>query len=224
MSNVIPFLTANYKWILALVSLILFNLGNGLKDYPTLASRLLWVHALLDRLSIVTNANSPRTFKMLGTRSKPPVGKTVVSGVIGAPVAALLPFLLLLSASCSCFTPATRNTPQCVILNNIIDCSEDVVIANLGPAVSKIIQSYIAAPNQSPNWTALDAALEAAGIKDGGCIIAQLQADFLGAVKADPAYAASVKDAAVAFNAYKARHGLSKVQYRVKSGGKVVVL
>lgn len=140
-------------------------------------------------------------------------------------IAIALLFSLTTLSGCSCWTPEKRNDPACAVLHQIIDCTTDVVMSNLGPAVIGMIQTYVSDPNQTPNWDGLVAALEAAGIKDGGCLVAQIQADYLTKPAMGTAYQASATAAKNALSQYKARHKLTGVQYKVKtSSGKIVLL
>lgn len=224
MQHLLELWQANKIWIIPMLSWLALDLANGLKKYPGASSRFLWLHGLLDRLSVHSNADAPGTFKMPLKRSKRPGSTGGASGRIPA-AAALLPFLFLAS-SCQCFKAETRNTPACAILNQIIDCTTDAVLSNLGPSVVAMIRTFVADPNQTPNWEGLTDALIAAGIKDGGCIIAQLQADFLKLNKpsADPVMMAARKSAANALARFKQKNGISNVRYKVKVAGEEVLL
>lgn len=142
------------------------------------------------------------------------------------PILSLLALVMALTTlpGCGCFTPEKRNDPVCVVLHQVIDCSVDVVQKNLGPAVVALIRTYVGDPSQTPNWDGLITALEGAGIKDGGCIIAQLMADFIGKPTADPARMLRAKEAISAFDRYKIKHNLVGVKYKVIVDGKAVLL
>lgn len=142
------------------------------------------------------------------------------------PILSILAIVLALGtlSSCQCFQPETRNTPACAVLHQIIDCTKDAVLSNLSPPIAALIRSYLSDPNQTPNWDGLISALEGAGIKDGGCIIAQLMADFVNKPSSDPMRMVRAKEALSALDRYKARHNIAGVKYKVMVDGKAVTL
>ena len=94
---------------------------------------------------------------------------------------AILVGLTVLLASCACFKPETRNNPECAILNQIVDCTESAVMA-LAPQFLPIIKQLLAEATGAGgqiDWTRVEKALISIGIKDGGCILAELAKDFL---------------------------------------------
>lgn len=141
------------------------------------------------------------------------------------PILSLLALVVALTAlpGCGCFTPEKRNEPACAVLHQVIDCTTDA-LKNIGPVVAAMIRTYVSDPNQTPNWDGLIGALEGAGIKDGGCIVAQLMADFIGKPSADPMRMVRAKEALSAFERYKFRHQIAGVKYKVIVDGKVVLL
>lgn len=63
-------LQANWLWLL--VAVVIPSILNGLRKKGVRAGLIGFFEMLLDRLSVLTNKNSPNTIKMLGTRSQKP--------------------------------------------------------------------------------------------------------------------------------------------------------
>lgn len=108
--------------------------------------------------------------------------------IVTPPVAVLIPFLLvsgLLMSSCACWKPEHRNDTGCAILHQVIDCSKDAAISNLGPAVAGIVSEFMTGQT-NVDWDGVLQRLEATGIKDGGCIIASLENDLLSKASMSP--------------------------------------
>lgn len=126
------------------------------------------------------------------------------------------------SASCQCWQPQHKNDVGCIVLHQIIDCTTGEIV-QLGSPVASVIETYIAGQT-SVDWGALEGALEAAGIKDTGCILAQLENDF---VKKAPrllklAGPEHFEAKASSFHSYfadwKMRHGLTGVRFKLADG------
>lgn len=92
----------------------------------------------------------------------------------------LLPFFLFMTG-CVCFQPAHRNDPQCAVLNQVVDCTEQAVIQNIAQ-FKPLVQQLIAeakGENGAIDWTKVEKGLGGIGIKDGGCILADLEKDYM---------------------------------------------
>lgn len=212
MSSVLHYLVSNWKWMAPVLGYILLNIANGLTSHPDLAN---WLHRTVDFITLTTHSDSPGTFKMLFTKSKPPLTKLqpITPTNPTARVAAIIPILFVpsfvLLSSCACWQPEHRNDPGCVIVHQIIDCTGD----NLPTSIAGVILAYISG-TASPDWNFVLAQLENAGVKDGGCILAQLLNDYAAKPGAAPekAKAKSMSDMLVSF---KAKLGIPDVKYKV---------
>lgn len=93
----------------------------------------------------------------------------------------LLVIFSLAVPSCICFQPAHRNDPQCAILNQVVDCTEDAVQALL-PQFKPMVKQLIAEATGEGgkiDWTQVEKGLGSLGVKDGGCILADVEKDYL---------------------------------------------
>lgn len=82
---------------------------------------------------------------------------------------------------CQCFQAAHRNDAQCAVINQIVDCTETAVVQNVSqfkPVVQQLIALATGAGGQI-DWTRVETALETMGVKDGGCILASIEHDYL---------------------------------------------
>jgi len=178
----------------------------------------------LDYISFVTKKDSPGTFKAPFKASKKPDSISDVTVLKGTSL--LLAFAALalgtFVAGCACYTPQARNDKTCIVLHQIIDCTQDAALQNLAPLAVAII-GEILNNQQSPNWPAIEARIEGAGIKDGGCILAQLEADFAGRPTADKERATKAKAVSDMLLRFKEKRGMLDVKYKVKVGDKVVL-
>jgi hypothetical protein len=80
-------------------------------------------------------------------------------------------------AGCQCWQPEHRNEPACAILHEVIDCTKDAALSTLAPAAAKVIAGLLSA-NPTADWNEALRSLEDAGIKDGGCVLAYVQAEL----------------------------------------------
>jgi len=199
MTALIAWFAAHWSEVTATAGALwtLLSIINGAIKSPEAKT---WIGKILDGLSYIKRAEAPGSVKVPFKLSK----RGGASGASGKLPVALLPFLLvssLLASGCSCFKPETRNTPGCAILHNIIDCTVDAITGGLAQSAQAIVAQYING-NASVDWDGLLASLEAAGIKDGGCILAQLENQFVGKMKAgngDAAKTGQVSQALVRF-------------------------
>jgi len=204
----------------ALVAGLLYaalNLANALVKGPEAKG---FIGKLIDALSILTRKEASGTLKMPLAKSKSRAGKMELP-------AALFPFIAVplagvLLASCACFGPEKKDSLGCIIVRQIIDCTVDVV-KDLAPSVAGIVGSYINGAG-TPDWDALLVRLEALGIRDAGCILAQLENDFITKPQSGPDAAMKAKGAMDAFAQWKAKHGISSdVKFKIMAGGKEVL-
>lgn len=206
---IIDFYKHNAVWLTPLILGVLANLYNGLSKYPVQQSLVKWV---IDVLSLVSKSDSAGTFKLPFKGSKVPAGKKHMrTGAVSATAVILMPFLLFTLAGCACWTPEHRNDKGCAILHQIIDCTTDV-IKDLAPSVVGIITGAISG-NASPDWDALYTRLEAMGIKDGGCILAQLENDFITKPAASPDHMMKAKQVSSMLSKFKDHYQLQDVKY-----------
>lgn len=211
----------NWSWELPVLIVILTNVVNGLTAHPQLQT---WLHVIIDRLSILTHADSPGTFKLPLKASPAPLSWASTTPSSGEKLSLLLPPLLFImlgaTPGCACWQPAHRNDTGCAVLHQIIDCSVDV-IKGMSRPVAAIIENYLA-NNIRPDWDFISKQLEALGTKDGGCILAQLIADFESKMSTSPEAAHKAQIYASAMTDWKDKHGIPGVKYKlVGEDGKV---
>lgn len=100
--------------------------------------------------------------------------KTVLNVVV-------LAFIALTVPSCACWQPQHRNDPGCAVLHNVVDCSVaevQAIIPEFKPLVVQLIVEATGADGKI-DWTTVEKGLAAFGLKDGGCILADIEKDFL---------------------------------------------
>jgi hypothetical protein len=125
---------------------------------------------------------------------------------------------------CACWTDETKkNTPACVAEHDVVDCTEGAVEAVL-PALAQIVLGFIT-QGIAVDWSAVTADAESLGLKDGGCLLAEIQA-LLNTPSATPAMVAVRRSASDTFGNYKTKHfGTRLVKFKVKlKDGTVVTL
>lgn len=200
----LEFCQANWKLIAGLLYAAL-NLANAVVKGPEAKSV---VGKLIDALAFLTRKDADGTLKI-------PLARSKAGSNAKMKLPALLPLLpLVLLASCACWQPEHRNDKGCAILHSVIDCTKDALTKQLGRTVSSIIAGFLAG-NVSVDWDMLLTRLEEAGIKDGGCILAQIQNDLLSKPAASPTDGERAKIVAGALARWKVKHGLDGVKYRV---------
>lgn len=122
--------------------------------------------------------------------------------------AIVLTFFALAVPSCACFQAAHRNDPQCAIIGQVVDCTEAAVMANttqFKPLVQQLIAEATGAGGKI-DWTIVEKGLGSIGVKDGGCILALIQNDYLtAAVSASPELLAARASYTEDFAAYRSK-------------------
>jgi hypothetical protein len=141
---------------------------------------------------------------------------------------AILSFALLSQAGCTCFQPAHRNDPGCAILNDIVDCTESAVEANVGqfePVILQLIAKATGADGKI-DWTSVDAGLVDVGVKDGGCTLAQIELDYgtpTAKMSASPKIMAAKESYHAGFAEYRSKRW-PNVKFKVKKADGTTVL
>lgn len=134
--------------------------------------------------------------------------------------------LLTTMSGCACWTDATKkDTPACVAEHDVVDCTEGAVEAVL-PALAQIVLGFIT-QGIAVDWSAVTVDAENLGLKDGGCLLAEIQQLLDSAPpSASPALLANRKTFQPAFTAFKTKHfGSTLVKFKVKrKDGTVVIL
>ena len=222
----LDWLKHNSPWLVPVAAGVLANLYNGLSEYPKQRAFVRW---LIDLLSIVTKKDSANSLKMPFRSSKAPEGKLSMLKKRQKPptppaplaVAVLLPFLFITLTGCACWQPEHKNDPKCIVVRQIVDCTTDA-IKDMGPVVAGLIGGLING-NTNVDWDMVLSRLEGAGIKDAGCILANLENDFMTKPAASPEYAQRAKMVHDGFASWKAKHGLADAKFKVKSNGGTVL-
>lgn len=148
-------------------------------------------------------------------------GKPLAANALNK-VALLLPLGLgvLFISGCQCFQAAHRNDPGCAVVHQIVDCSEATVVAllpELKPLVLSIIQKYTNGDG-TVDWVAVGKEVGVLGIKDGGCVLADIQNDYLTNKTAGPKAKAYLDGIA----SYRAQHWPG-VKFKFVVDGKTVL-
>ena len=133
--------------------------------------------------------------------------------------------LCLTVSGCYCFQAAHKSEAKCVVVNNIVDCTKSAV-TGLAPSLLPMVSSFFA--QNGMDWDALAAALEGLGLKDLGCLLAYFENQFTNKYTAGsamlPAAAAAQKNALhMGFVAWKVKHGLGEVKFKILVNGKEVL-
>ncbi len=134
----------------------------------------------------------------------------------------------LFLGGCACWTNQQKmNTPACVVAHDVVDCTTNDVAGEL-PYFASIIGKLLSGgmnPNNIP-WSDIVAQAEGMGIKDGGCLLAQLKSLLFGSPGGSQEFMATRKTLGDILEQYKMKHfGSTKVQFKIKDkDGKVVIL
>lgn len=143
----------------------------------------------------------------------------------------ILVVLTLFTASCACFNDeAKKNTPGCIVLHDLIDCTVGAVKEHI-PYFAQIVGNLISggmSTDQIP-WDEIAKQAEAMGIKDGICFLSELKNLIFANTKMKSSVDYSRKMTAIgdALDAYKLKHfGTRAVRVRIidRETGKAVDL
>jgi hypothetical protein len=92
-------------------------------------------------------------------------------------------FLALFAVGCACGEPSRRNDPLCVVERAVVDCSTDAVtsvVPEFLPVVLALVASLTGADGHV-DWTKVEAPLAHLGVRDGLCLLAELEKALEGA-------------------------------------------
>jgi hypothetical protein len=134
-------------------------------------------------------------------------------------------FVVMLSG-CACWSSDAKNSPGCIVAHDVVDCTVDAVkeyAPIFGTILAGIISSGVPA-DQIP-WDTIVSQVEALGIKDGGCFLAELKNLLFGAKGASPAFLTVRKSVGDALNSYKMKKfNTLNVRFKIidKASGKAV--
>lgn len=135
---------------------------------------------------------------------------------------------LMLTGGCACWTDQEKmNTPTCIAVHDLVDCTTSSV-ESYAPYFASIIGQLISGgvdPNNI-NWDDIGAQAAAMGIKDGGCFLAELKNLIFSKAAASPALMVSHKAVGDALITYKLKHfGTATVKFKIKTkDGKEAIL
>lgn len=132
--------------------------------------------------------------------------------------------LLVLSqlSACACSSAADRNSAACVIQSSIVDCTVDAVtsvVPQFLPVALELV-SALTGGGGTLDWAALEKAFVGLGIRDGGCLLAEVQVALAGAGSQESATPIKVRMAASyvqGFVAYRAQRWPG-IQFRLPGG------
>lgn len=104
----------------------------------------------------------------------------------------LIGFVITSTTACGvCSQDAHRNDLKCVVVRNIVDCTKDAVVSvvpQFMPLVMELIDRATGGDGEI-DWGILSRGLIAIGIRDGGCILAAIEAQYLQVTPTGPARA-----------------------------------
>lgn len=92
----------------------------------------------------------------------------------------LLPALALSFAACACTTPAQRNDAVCVLERHTVDCTvaEVTAVAPQFLPVLGTLVGFLTGEDGTVDWDRLGTVAAGMGLRDGGCILAELLSDL----------------------------------------------
>jgi len=126
-------------------------------------------------------------------------------------------------SGCACLKAENAQKAECVIEHQVIDCAKQAG-QSLLPVVGSIISGFIQSGSASIDWTWIEQRLEAAGVVSGSCIFANLANDLVSKASASPTHATRAREVEDRFTAWKTRHGLTGVQFKIRTPDGRVVL
>jgi hypothetical protein len=119
----------------------------------------------------------------------------------------------MLCAGCSCWTAEHAQDPKCVVVHEIVDCTESGALSLL-PSLIPLFTDLLS--NQANiDGNAIETRLEAMGYKDGGCLLAALEAAFVGSPKASVETAKKAQSIHGLLVRWKQKHGTETVKFKV---------
>jgi len=149
------------------------------------------------------------------------------NGVSTTPAALLLLFgglgLAVSVAGCACLKPENAQRAECVVEHQVIDCAKQAG-QSLLPVIGSIISGFINSGSATIDWSWIEQRLEAAGVVSGSCIFANLANDLVTKAALSPTHATRAREAEDRFTAWKVRHGLSGVKFKIRTPDGRVVL
>lgn len=211
--DVLAYLKDNAYWLVPAAMSLLASLRNAFKSRPAAEG---FLDALIDVLSCVSYKGEKG---LAGRASVPGLRSKKAAKPQLKAINVLLPLALVGGlAGCACWSAERRNAPECAVLHGVLDCTEDAALSTLAPALAEIIHNAIENA-ASPDWSWVLAQLKGAGVKDGGCILAQLVDQFL---RAPAAPGGAKSDALDALEEFKLEYNIDKIC--VNRGGRRICL
>lgn len=128
--------------------------------------------------------------------------------------------LVSVLTGCACSSEAHRNDTVCVIAHDIVDCTESGVIAvapQFLPVVLALV-NQLTGGDGSVDWASVEASLLSLGLRDGGCILAELESQFASKPQVTPRSAAQAKGYQAWFAGFRSRHFPAGVKFRLPGG------
>jgi hypothetical protein len=129
-------------------------------------------------------------------------------------------FIALLSTSCACWTAEHAQEPKCVAVHDVVDCTKDAVISTMVPMFADLLQGANA------DWATIQSQisqrLTQMGFKDGGCLLASLEAEFMAKTPQQAGASAKATETAqradsvhTLMTSWKQKHGADNVRFKV---------
>ncbi len=126
-------------------------------------------------------------------------------------------------SGCACMKAENAQKPACVIEHQVLDCAKQAG-SSLLPVLGSIIAGFINSGSLTFDWPWIEQRLEAAGVVSGSCIFANLTNDLASKAAASPTSALRAREAEDRFVAWRVRHGLSGVKFKIRTAdGRTVI-
>jgi len=125
------------------------------------------------------------------------------------------------SSGCACTSEAHRNDVACVVVHDLVDCTESAAVAvwpQFLPVVGALVDA-LTGGDGTVDWGTVTSALVSLGIRDGGCILAALQGQYASAAKpgASPKLMRKAQTYHDGFQEYRSQHW-PNVRFKLADG------
>jgi hypothetical protein len=165
---------ANWPAILVAALIIIPALITGLSQYPKASGAVKWLRVVFDLLSVVQHADSPGTFKVLGKRSRPPVGQEVTSRGPKAPPATPPTAVLVLAFLAASLISACGPVGKQVAVD-LSQCAAKEISAEVSSVLPDLMNAMMGTQIQ---YDSKIAELEARGVSFAVCAVSAAIADL----------------------------------------------
>jgi hypothetical protein len=129
-------------------------------------------------------------------------------------------FVALSSASCACWSADHAQDPKCVAVRDVVDCTKDAALSAIVPMFADLLAGANA------DWNSVESQitqrLTQMGFKDGGCLLASLEAEFMAKAPQQSVSGAKATQTAKQVDSvhslmtsWRQQHGAENVRFKV---------